>query len=297
MKKPKNQFSTLSENDRKHILDLCAKQTYGEAADLLAKPRTEGGLEILTSAPALCRFYTTTHQDSDHTLLAQYAAVANIRHEQDSNAFLGAIRANVEARVLESLRKGKALADMDKEFRFLKIAENLYLADAQWRAANPKAARAAYQRHVDRCANAPEIDFVTVEEMKANPNALDQIDPSSHSDFDLDVIRSRERQKRDDEARRELLASFQKQASAPQNTLASVGQPSLNTSKSSVIPQIPLNSTNSSASLRPAAHAQTQPPAAPEKRPVPYVSPTPKVGRNDPCPCGSGRKFKKCCYQ
>ena len=22
-----------------------------------------------------------------------------------------------------------------------------------------------------------------------------------------------------------------------------------------------------------------------------------KVGRNDPCPCGSGRKFKKCCYR
>lgn len=22
---------------------------------------------------------------------------------------------------------------------------------------------------------------------------------------------------------------------------------------------------------------------------------TPKVGRNDACPCGSGRKFKKCC--
>ena len=21
----------------------------------------------------------------------------------------------------------------------------------------------------------------------------------------------------------------------------------------------------------------------------------PKVGRNDPCPCGSGRKFKRCC--
>jgi uncharacterized protein len=23
----------------------------------------------------------------------------------------------------------------------------------------------------------------------------------------------------------------------------------------------------------------------------------PKVGRNDPCPCGSGKKFKKCCGQ
>jgi HEAT repeat protein len=24
-------------------------------------------------------------------------------------------------------------------------------------------------------------------------------------------------------------------------------------------------------------------------------APPPKVGRNDPCPCGSGKKFKKCC--
>ena len=26
----------------------------------------------------------------------------------------------------------------------------------------------------------------------------------------------------------------------------------------------------------------------------PYVRESPKVGRNDPCPCGSGKKFKKC---
>jgi SWIM/SEC-C metal-binding protein len=23
--------------------------------------------------------------------------------------------------------------------------------------------------------------------------------------------------------------------------------------------------------------------------------PAPGIGRNDPCPCGSGKKFKKCC--
>ncbi|MCG2879304.1 SEC-C domain-containing protein, partial [Obesumbacterium proteus] len=23
----------------------------------------------------------------------------------------------------------------------------------------------------------------------------------------------------------------------------------------------------------------------------------PQVGRNDPCPCGSGKKYKKCCGQ
>ncbi len=27
----------------------------------------------------------------------------------------------------------------------------------------------------------------------------------------------------------------------------------------------------------------------------PMVRTTPKVGRNDPCPCGSGKKYKKCC--
>ena len=25
------------------------------------------------------------------------------------------------------------------------------------------------------------------------------------------------------------------------------------------------------------------------------LKPSPKVGRNDPCPCGSGKKYKKCC--
>lgn len=31
-----------------------------------------------------------------------------------------------------------------------------------------------------------------------------------------------------------------------------------------------------------------------EEKAVPYVSAV-KVGRNDPCPCGSGKKYKKCC--
>jgi hypothetical protein len=28
---------------------------------------------------------------------------------------------------------------------------------------------------------------------------------------------------------------------------------------------------------------------------LPFMRSAPKVGRNDPCPCGSGKKFKKCC--
>ncbi len=46
------------------------------------------------------------------------------------------------------------------------------------------------------------------------------------------------------------------------------------------------------AALRLHAHflAQRQPPVTS----TPVIA-TPKVGRNDPCPCGSGKKFKQCC--
>jgi preprotein translocase subunit SecA len=35
--------------------------------------------------------------------------------------------------------------------------------------------------------------------------------------------------------------------------------------------------------------------AAPDKKPDTVRRADPKVGRNDPCPCGSGQKYKKCC--
>ncbi|MDR0339929.1 MAG: SEC-C domain-containing protein [Desulfovibrio sp.] len=34
--------------------------------------------------------------------------------------------------------------------------------------------------------------------------------------------------------------------------------------------------------------------SAPNKK-APDRRETPKVGRNDECPCGSGKKYKKCC--
>ena len=45
--------------------------------------------------------------------------------------------------------------------------------------------------------------------------------------------------------------------------------------------------------LRPARHS----PRKPQPRVVaqqPAQRQGPKIGRNDPCPCGSGQKFKKC---
>ena len=94
--KPKNQFAALSPEDRQQILNLCSQHPYEEVAAILRKPRAEGGLEIDTSRSALSRFYTNASHETSVTVLAQVAAAANIRHEQNSNAFIGAIRATVE---------------------------------------------------------------------------------------------------------------------------------------------------------------------------------------------------------
>ena len=32
-------------------------------------------------------------------------------------------------------------------------------------------------------------------------------------------------------------------------------------------------------------------------KPKPYKRATPKIGRNEPCPCNSGKKWKRCCMQ
>lgn len=32
-----------------------------------------------------------------------------------------------------------------------------------------------------------------------------------------------------------------------------------------------------------------------QKKSTTVVNTSPKIGRNDPCPCGSGKKYKKCC--
>jgi preprotein translocase subunit SecA len=44
----------------------------------------------------------------------------------------------------------------------------------------------------------------------------------------------------------------------------------------------------------PSGPQRTAAPAA--YKPIPRTATGEKVGRNDPCPCGSGKKYKKCCY-
>jgi preprotein translocase subunit SecA len=45
----------------------------------------------------------------------------------------------------------------------------------------------------------------------------------------------------------------------------------------------------------PAEVSQDNPSMLPFKKVETYRRAEPRVGRNDPCPCGSGKKYKKCC--
>jgi uncharacterized protein len=51
----------------------------------------------------------------------------------------------------------------------------------------------------------------------------------------------------------------------------------------------------SAALLAEARAGLGEPDALSPPAPKPGATATAAVGRNDPCPCGSGKKFKKCC--
>ncbi len=54
-------------------------------------------------------------------------------------------------------------------------------------------------------------------------------------------------------------------------------------------------SSQEAAPAQPAAPGGGIGPSAPRTAARPLQREEPKVGRNDPCPCGSGKKYKKCC--
>jgi uncharacterized protein YecA (UPF0149 family) len=53
--------------------------------------------------------------------------------------------------------------------------------------------------------------------------------------------------------------------------------------------------TSNETSTDEAEHACDDPGCGEHVHAAPFRREAPKTGRNDPCPCGSGKKFKKCC--
>jgi preprotein translocase subunit SecA len=93
-----------------------------------------------------------------------------------------------------------------------------------------------------------------------------------------------------------MIAAFDQWATTHQYNLAAAVLPSAKGSYFSVRRSEFLDSLPSTPASRSCDFAEecfdiAHQPLAPS----PIKNTTPKTGRNEPCPCGSGKKYKKCC--
>ena len=122
-----NKFTRLPEEDQKLILNLCEKHTYKDVAQILAKPRDEGGLSFTTCESALCKFFNKSHPENISTaVLGQFAAGVRFNHQAYGEGNFEAILAMIQNRFIESLRAGKPLADLAADLRSLQRAQKCF---------------------------------------------------------------------------------------------------------------------------------------------------------------------------
>jgi len=155
-----NMFQRLPKEDQTFVLGLCDKLPYKAAAEQLAKPRSEGGLSLATSATSLCKYYTKHHPEAvSAEAVGQFAAAMRVNHQAHGEANFEALLGLVQTRLLEAVRSGKSIADLDKEFRTLQRIQKCFLADEKFRENNPRT-QDAYLDHLKQASTVPSVDFV-----------------------------------------------------------------------------------------------------------------------------------------
>ena len=185
-----NKFSRLPQEDQTLILNLCAKMSYRAAAEILAKPREEGGLSFTTCPSALCKFVYQQHPEAVATeAFGQFAAAIRFQHQAHGEANFEAILAMIQNRVLESLRAGKPLANLHQDLRSLQRAQKCFLDDNKFRHKNPHT-QDAYLEGVKVIAAADGPDFVdhTLEEDPGAGGATPEDFQAEETQLELDLF-------------------------------------------------------------------------------------------------------------
>lgn len=253
--KPRNQFEHLSSEDRKKIIELCDQHPYADVAQILTQPRSEGGLAILTSIPALCRFYTQYQENTSIALLAnQFGHALQLRRQAAPGACLTGILALFEHRILESLKKGRPLSDLSTEIRLLKMVHTTFIADERERRENVHHDK-TYRKYIESQSKAPAADFKRTD-IKNDPGAKG-IDP-----FDFEDEMSQEN---------EDICAFQLAAQKERHKLEQARK-----LKASLLAEAAQTQSSAPTPLPAAAHLPAAP-AAPSAKPAPgdiYLPPS-----------------------
>jgi hypothetical protein len=184
-----NKFSRLPQEDQTLILNLCEKMSYRAAAEILAKPREEGGLGFTTCPSALCKFLYKNHPEAVATEASgQFASAVRFQHQAHGEANFEAILAMIQNRILESLHTGKPLDQLHQDLRSLQRAQKCFLDDAKYRHKNERT-HDAYLEGVKQFTS-DDADFIdhTVENDPGAGGITVEDFEGEDTQFDLDIF-------------------------------------------------------------------------------------------------------------
>jgi hypothetical protein len=157
--KTKSKFKALPPEDQDRIFQLCNDNSFDKAVEIVERPRPEG-FGLKTSYSALRRFYL---QYNPHVqaaqVLGQYAHGLRIQHQAAKGSYNSAILLHVESRVLESLKQGKAIADLQSEIKTMINVQKAFVAVENWRKDSGQFASADHRALLDDCAREGKEDF------------------------------------------------------------------------------------------------------------------------------------------
>jgi hypothetical protein len=118
--KPKSVFHTLSPEDRDRVVSLCGQHTYHEVLEMIAKPRSEGGLDVQSSESALCRFYVRSHPLARKIQVdAQLVEALDESFFEKGDTYLRAIIFLLQERVFTALSTGTSIDQVTPALRHL----------------------------------------------------------------------------------------------------------------------------------------------------------------------------------
>jgi hypothetical protein len=185
-----NMFTRLPKEDQMLVLDLSSKLPYRLVVEKLALPRDQGGLAMTTSESSLSKFVTRHDRDAIAIeAIGQYASALQVNQQAHGAANFEAILGLAQNRILESLRNGKSIADLDKDFRSLARLQKCFLDDVDYRHKNDHVTD-AYLDHIKAVARAGDDAEFIRNDVENDPGAgavTSEDFREAMTQFDLDV--------------------------------------------------------------------------------------------------------------
>ena len=183
--KTKNRFKLLPPEDQQKIIDLCDRHPYTDVLDIIAKPRSEGGLQLQASYSALCRFYLSANREARKTtVLRQTAASLQYQRHHSPGAFRTALVALLERRLFEALTTGEPVSELKDELAALKDLHRGFLAEEKWKH-EPKKEKST-ELSLVHLSGESHFDFLPLDEegRPTEPPPLSPEDIASISELD-----------------------------------------------------------------------------------------------------------------